>query len=100
MQGETDDRISRRCDWRGLDRGTPAAMSTMVRWFGCAIGSVFITTSRFSADARDYAERINARLILIDGPELATLMIKHGCGVVTEETYTLKQIDENFFPEA
>ncbi|GAA1748307.1 restriction endonuclease [Luedemannella helvata] len=60
---------------------------------------IFIATSRFSADARDYAERVNARLILIDGPELATLMIKHGCGVVTEETYTLKQIDENFFPE-
>jgi restriction system protein len=60
---------------------------------------VFITTSRFSADARDYAERVNARLILIDGPELAILMIKHSCGAVVEETYTLKQIDENFFSE-
>jgi restriction system protein len=60
---------------------------------------VFITTSRFSADARDYAERVNARLILIDGPELAILMIKHSCGTVVEETYTLKQIDENFFSE-
>jgi len=58
---------------------------------------VFITTSRFSADARDYAERVNARLILIDGPELAALMIEHDCGVITEETYTLKQVDENFF---
>lgn len=60
---------------------------------------IFITTSRFSVDATDYAERVNARLILVDGPELATLMIKHDCGVVTEETYTLKQIDENFFSE-
>ena len=60
---------------------------------------VFITTSRFSADARDFAERVNARIILIDGPELAVLMIKYGCGVVTEETYILKQIDENFFAE-
>lgn len=60
---------------------------------------IFITTSRFSADARDYAERVNARVILIDGPELARLMIEHGCGVVTEETFTLKQVDENFFPE-
>lgn len=60
---------------------------------------IFITTSRFSTDARDYAERVNARVILIDGPELARLMIEHGCGVVTEATYTLKQIDENFFPE-
>jgi restriction system protein len=60
---------------------------------------IFITTSRFSADAKDHADRVNARLILIDGPELATLMIEHGCGVVTEETYTLKQVDENFFSE-
>ncbi|RLP89292.1 restriction endonuclease [Micromonospora sp. BL4] len=60
---------------------------------------IFITTSRFSADARDYADRVNARLILIDGPEFARLMIEHSCGVVTEETYILKQIDENFFAE-
>lgn len=61
---------------------------------------IFITTSRFSAEAADYADRVNARLILIDGPELATLMIRHNCGVVTEETYALKQIDENFFSES
>jgi restriction system protein len=61
---------------------------------------VFITTSRFSADARDYAERVNARLILIDGPELAALMIEHDCGVIVEESFVLKQVDENFFEEA
>jgi restriction system protein len=60
---------------------------------------IFITTSRFSAEAIDYADRVNARLILIDGPELATLMIEHDCGAVTEATYALKQIDENFFAE-
>jgi restriction system protein len=58
---------------------------------------IFITTSRFSADARDYAERVNARLILIDGPELAALMIENDCGVVVEESFILKQVDENFF---
>jgi restriction system protein len=60
---------------------------------------VFITTSRFSSDARDYAERVNARLILIDGPELAALMIEHDCGVIVEESFVLKQVDENFFEE-
>jgi restriction system protein len=60
---------------------------------------VFITTSRFSSEARDYAERVNARLILIDGPELANLMIENDCGVVTEESFVLKQVDENFFEE-
>jgi restriction system protein len=60
---------------------------------------VFITTSRFSADARDYADRVNARLVLIDGPELAALMIEHDCGVIVEESFVLKQVDENFFEQ-
>ena len=64
-----------------------------------ATRGVFITTSRFSADARDYAERVNARLVLIDGPELAALMIEHDCGVIVEESFVLKQVDENFFEE-
>jgi restriction system protein len=62
-----------------------------------ATRGIFITTTRFSPEAKDYAERVNARLILIDGPELANLMIEHNCGVVVEETFTLKQVDENFF---
>ena len=65
-----------------------------------ATRGVFITTSRFSSDARDYAERVNARLVLIDGPELAALMIEHDCGVIVEESFVLKQVDENFFEEA
>ena len=69
------------------------ALSTALR----PPGGIFITTTRFSAEAKDYAERVNARLILIDGPELANLMIEHNCGVVEEETFTLKQVDENFF---
>jgi restriction system protein len=60
---------------------------------------IFITTSRFSTQAIDYAERVNARLVLIDGPELAALMIEHDCGVTVEESFVLKQVDENFFEE-
>jgi restriction system protein len=60
---------------------------------------IFITTSSFSADARSYADRINARLVLIDGPELARLMVEHNCGVRVEETFVLKQVDEDFFDE-
>ncbi len=60
---------------------------------------VFITTSRFTAGARDYADRVNARLVLIDGPELASPMIEYDCGVVTEENFVLKQVDENFFDQ-
>src|ERR1700722_19721945 len=58
---------------------------------------IFITTSRFTPDARNFADRINVRLVLIDGPELATLMTEHNCGVVTEQIFTLKNLDENYF---
>ncbi|WP_239336834.1 restriction endonuclease [Frankia sp. CiP3] len=60
---------------------------------------VFITTNRFTQDARTYADRVNARLVLIDGQQLARLMIEYDCGVVTQESFTLKQLDENFFGE-
>ena len=60
---------------------------------------VFITTSRFTSDAREYAERVNARIILIDGEYLAQLMIRHNVGAQDEETFTLKRLDEDFFAD-
>ena len=63
---------------------------------------VFITTSHFSASAQRTAETISAGnkfIRLIDGDELARLMIEHGVGVVTEFTYELKKLDENYFSE-
>lgn len=58
---------------------------------------VFITTSSFSAGARTEAERVNARIELIDGARLAELMLRHGVGVQAEVTVTLHQLDEDFF---
>ena len=58
---------------------------------------VFITTSTFSSDARQYAERIETRIILIDGTELAKLMIAHGVGVTPVAVYELKRVDIDFF---
>ncbi len=61
---------------------------------------VFITTSAFSSTARQTAQFISAGnkfIRLIDGDELAGLMIRHGVGVVTETTYEVKKIDENYF---
>jgi hypothetical protein len=46
----------------------------------------------FSADARTYAERVNAHIVLIDGPELAQLMVQHNCGVRVEDTLVLKEV--------
>ena len=60
---------------------------------------VFSTTSSFSADARQYAERIDTRIILVDGTELAKLMIAHGVGVTPVAVYELKRVDSDFFSE-
>jgi uncharacterized protein YciI len=71
----------------GALRGAPASRG------------ILIATSPFSSDARDYAERVNARLVLIDDLEFAALMIEHDCGVVVEEPFVLKQVDENYFED-
>ena len=67
-----------------------------------AIKGVFITTSNFSSTAIQSAETISAgpKLIrLIDGQELARLMIDHNVGVVPETTYVIKKLDENYFSD-
>ena len=58
-----------------------------------------MTTSQFTAEARGYVENIEKRVVLIDGPTLATLMIDTGLGVTPEKTYTLSRIDTDFFSE-
>lgn len=58
---------------------------------------VFITTSRFSAGAVQEAERINARIELIDGRRLAELLVSYGVGVQAEQTVTLYRLDEDYF---
>lgn len=62
-----------------------------------AIQGVFITTGRFSAGARDYAASVPTRVVLIDGPRLATLMIRYGVGVQVKRTVHIVEIDEDFF---
>lgn len=60
---------------------------------------VFVTTSSFSARARDFVRHLSQRVILLDGPTLADLMIEHGVGVRTIQTVALKRLDEDFFAE-
>lgn len=60
---------------------------------------VFITTSSFSKDAREFVSMIEKRIVLIDGRELAALMIEHNVGVSTRELYAVKAIDSDYFLE-
>lgn len=58
---------------------------------------VFITTSRFSADAAAYAEQVPTRVILIDGDRLTRLMIRYAVGVQVKRTVQIVEVDEDFF---
>ena len=61
---------------------------------------VFVTTSYFTRGAVEYAQRVPQRIILLDGAELARLMIQYGVGARTERTIELKRIDLDYFEEA
>lgn len=60
---------------------------------------VFLTTSTFTAEAQRSVAEYSARIVLIDGPALAELMIDHDVGVSVITTYQLKRIDSDFFDE-
>lgn len=60
---------------------------------------IFITTSTFTAEALEYASRIETKIILIDGARLSKLMFDHGVGVATASTYEVKRIDSDYFAD-
>nr|WP_319372477.1 restriction endonuclease [uncultured Methanobacterium sp.] len=60
---------------------------------------VFITTSKFSKSANEYASIIDSKLVLIDGEQLAQLMIDYDIGVAKIKSYDLKSIDTDYFSE-
>lgn len=61
---------------------------------------IFITTSRFTEDARHYVSQIGTKIVLIDGKQLTTLMIEHDVGVSTVSLYPVKKIDSDYFEES
>lgn len=58
---------------------------------------VFITTSAFSREAIEFADNVNPRVILVDGRELAQLMLDHDVGVSVATRYDIKRIDLDYF---
>jgi len=101
-------------DRLGLDRiyvqakryapGNPVGRPDVNGFVGSLVGlgatkGVFVTTSTFSQPARDYVRHLAQRVILIDGQELADLMIEHGVGVRSYRTVEFKRLDEDFFGE-
>jgi restriction system protein len=62
-----------------------------------ATKGLFVTTSGFSSSARETAEFLSKRIVLIDGEQLAALMIRYNVGCRIEESLDIKKIDEEFF---
>ena len=61
---------------------------------------VILTTSQFTKDALDFVDRIEGKkVVLIDGPTLADLMIEHNVGVNRTKLYELKEVSNDFFDE-
>jgi restriction system protein len=60
---------------------------------------IFLTTSNFSKDAREFASNIENKIVLIDGETLVQLMIDYNLGVNTATKYEIKRIDLDYFTE-
>jgi len=60
---------------------------------------VFITTSTFANTAHEYVRMIERKIVLIDGPTLAGLMIDHNVGVNTSRSFHVKKIDLDYFEQ-
>ncbi len=88
--------------WKDNTVGRPTVQS----FAGSLLGKkgrkgVCITTSTFSKDAQEYVKEVeaNAKIVLIDGPTLASLMVDYGIGVSTESTFEIKRLDSDYFSE-
>lgn len=99
-------------DILGLDRiyvqakryadGNSVGPSAIRDFFGSldrfkAAKGLFVTASTYTPSARDTAAMLSKRIVLIDGSQLARLMIRHNVGCRVEETLEIKKIDEEFF---
>ncbi len=61
---------------------------------------LFVTASTFTKQARETAEVLSKRIVLVDGEQLTKLMIRHNIGCRIEETLHVKSVDEEFFDQA
>ena len=83
--------------WQGTV-GSPTVRDFVGSLVGHAANKgVLITTSKFSKEAEDYIKRIQQKVVLIDGPLLASYMVDFGIGVSDVATYAIKRLDADYF---
>jgi restriction system protein len=81
-----------------VGRPTVQAFAGSLEGFRAKKG-VLITTSQFSAEAEDYVGSIEKKIVLINGEQLAQLMIDYNIGVTELATYAIKRLDNDYFGE-
>ncbi len=87
--------------WDNTPVGRPAVMQFAGALHGQkANKGIFITTSRFTDEARSYVSQIGSKIVLIDGEQLTNLMIENDVGVSTVSLYPVKRIDNDYFDES
>ena len=64
-----------------------------------ATKGVYITTSSYTQDAKNYANSLNKKIVLIDGEQLSRYMIEYNVGVSVKTVYELKRLDIDYFEE-
>lgn len=82
----------------------PVGRPVIQQFAGALVGQnaskgVFITTSSYSKEARNYVAGLHQKIVLIDGSELAKYMIEYNVGVSTKKVYEVKRIDNDYFEE-
>ncbi|TVP59540.1 MAG: restriction endonuclease [Nodularia sp. (in: Bacteria)] len=60
---------------------------------------IFITTSTFTNEAKDYVSRIDSKIVLIDGETLTRFMIENNVGVTPFAIYQVKKVDSDYFTD-
>ncbi|MCU0394069.1 MAG: restriction endonuclease [Thermoflexibacter sp.] len=60
---------------------------------------IFITTSNFTKEAIEYTPRNETKIVLIDGNQLAQLMIDYNLGCTSQQAYEVKKLDNDYFGE-
>ena len=61
---------------------------------------VFMSTAKYTKGAREYVSMIDSKIVLIDGPSMAELMIDYNVGVSTVATYEHKKLDTDYFTDS
>jgi restriction system protein len=84
---------------------TPVGKPDVMQFAGALHGQkankgIFITTSRFTDEARSYVSQIGSKIVLIDGEQLTNLMIENDVGVSTVSLYPVKKVDNDYFDES